>query len=93
METTTTKSTLFSKFDGNGQAFATGRCLPEHLKDGEEWQERGTIDGVSASLVFYFDADEIAGAEGDAENYPWDLSHVVRILDEDEDDLIPRQIG
>lgn len=51
-------------------AFATGRCLPMHQSDMQEWCECGTLDGVPVK-IYYMLTDE-DGAQEDMSNVDWE---------------------
>ncbi len=83
-----TVSELLNRFESAGNACPSGRLLPEPLSGGEEWHERGTIDGKGVTICFYFDAEEVAAAKeacehNPSEGLPFDAEHVVYITDDD----------
>jgi hypothetical protein len=60
-------------------AYPTNRLVvgASSAMDPQEWAERGTIDGVPATVYYMFDEDETDHEDGG--DYPFDLDHVTYI--------------
>jgi len=75
--------------EATGNAEPTGRLLDGSEDHGyaEEWAESAILpDGRTCQRMYLFAANEIIGDDGEpleAEDYPWDDEHVMRIKTSD----------
>jgi len=87
IETTTEIQSAIVKFTpSNDGAFATCRCLPGQWEqeNQQEWAERGTIEGKSATVYYIFDNAEAEVEDGG--DIPFDADHISYIEIEEEDE-------
>lgn len=67
-------------------AYATCRYLPGQYaqENQQEWAERGTIDGKTATVFYLFENSE--AEVDDASDMPFDVDHITHIEIEEEEE-------
>ena len=78
-------------YKATSQAEPTSRLLSCDSEDhwaAQEWVEYGTIGGKECTAYYLFSTDDITDDDGnefeEADMYPWDNDHLVRIVIDEE---------
>jgi hypothetical protein len=74
---------IYARYEATDNAEPSGRLLPDNLNDGQEWLERGMVDGDPVVVCYYFAENELPEDMEDDPSWPellpWDVDHVAYI--------------